>query len=331
MASSDRPLTPRRLGGCLTFSYVDCSDRSPVSQGGGLWTVSLDLQDAYLQVPVHPSSRRYLRFCMGDLVYQFRALCFGLSMAPQAFTRVMAPVSSIMHRHGFHILRYLDDWLVLGSTFQEIVRARDFLLWLCLHLGIVINLSKSSLDLSQTRDYLGMTISTSPLRVFLTLKRVQKLSVPPGVSLRPPPSSVYVASSPGRHVLHVSHSPSCSSPYAVASASPQCCRSSRSREGSRLLGRWLPTGSSVVLRRIPSSGRSSTWRGPPQPLPLLRRLGHGLGGCSRQPASLACGLPCVRHFPSATRNCLRFFMRYRAFSLLFGVVSSLCIRTTPPP
>ena len=75
----------------------------------GDWMVSLDLQDAYLQVPVHPDSRRYLRFCIGPLTFQFRALCFGLSSAPQVFTRVMAPISSIMHRHGFRILHYLDD------------------------------------------------------------------------------------------------------------------------------------------------------------------------------------------------------------------------------
>ena len=134
--------------------------------------VSLDLQ-----VPFHPASRRYLRFCVGDVVYQFRALCFGLSSAPQVFTRVMAPVSSIMHRHGFRLLRYLDDWLVLGFTFQELVRARDFLLWLCRLLGIIVNPSNSSLVPTQTLDYLGMTLGTSPLRVFLTLKRVQKFSL----------------------------------------------------------------------------------------------------------------------------------------------------------
>ena len=75
----------------------------------GDWMVSLDLQDAYLQVPVHPNSRRFLRFCVGPEVFQFKALCFGLSSAPQVFTQVMAPVSSIMHRYGFRILRYLDD------------------------------------------------------------------------------------------------------------------------------------------------------------------------------------------------------------------------------
>ena len=114
---------------------------------------------------------------MEGSIFQFRALCFGMSTAPQVFTRVMALVSAIMHRHGFRILRYLGDWLVLASTFQEIVRVRDFLLWLCYQLGIQVSLSKSSLDPSQTQDYLGMTIQTSPLRIFPTLKRVQKLSL----------------------------------------------------------------------------------------------------------------------------------------------------------
>ena len=142
----------------------------------GDWMVSLDLQDFYLQVPVHPSSRRYLRFCVAESVFQFRALGFGLSTAPQAFTRVMAPVSSIMHRHRFRILRCIDDWLVLGSSYREIVQTRDFLPWLCHQLGIQINIPKSSLTPPQLLDYLRMKVRTGPLRVFLTLKCVQKLS-----------------------------------------------------------------------------------------------------------------------------------------------------------
>ena len=138
----------------------------------GDWMVSFDLQDTYLQVPVHPDSRRFLRFCMGADVFQFKALCFGLSSVPQVFTRVMAPVSSFMHRHGFRILRYLDDWLVLESSFQEITRARDFLLWLCARLGILVNLAKSTLIPSQRLDYLGMTLQSSLLRAFPLQARV---------------------------------------------------------------------------------------------------------------------------------------------------------------
>ena len=57
------------------------------------------------------------------------------------------------------------------------MRARDFLLWLCHLLGIIVNPSKSSLVPTRTLDYLGMTLETSPLRVFPTLKRVQKFSL----------------------------------------------------------------------------------------------------------------------------------------------------------
>ena len=39
----------------------------------GDWMVSLDLQDAYLQVPVHHDSRRYLRFVVEGRTYQFRS------------------------------------------------------------------------------------------------------------------------------------------------------------------------------------------------------------------------------------------------------------------
>ena len=167
--------------------------------------MSLDLQDAYLQVLVHPSSRRYLRFCVGESVYQFRALCFSLSTAPQVFTLVMAPVSAIMHRHSFRILWYLDDRLVLASTFEESVRVRDFLLWLCQCLGIRVNLPKSSLTPMQTQDYLGIMIQTIPLRVFPTLKRIQKLSfLLQDLSVNPVSSGVRLGTTVGDHVFNVS-------------------------------------------------------------------------------------------------------------------------------
>ena len=57
------------------------------------WMVSVDLKDAYLQIPIHPQSRRFLRFSWEGRTLQFRALCFGLSTAPQVFTRIMAPIS----------------------------------------------------------------------------------------------------------------------------------------------------------------------------------------------------------------------------------------------
>ena len=82
----------------------------------GDWMASIDLREAYLQVPVHPASRHFLRFMFRDTVYQFKALWFGLSTAPQVFTWVMAPVSAILHSLGIRMRRYLDAWLVQSSS-----------------------------------------------------------------------------------------------------------------------------------------------------------------------------------------------------------------------
>ena len=134
----------------------------------GDFLASLDLKDAYFQIPIHRSSRKLLRFTSEGTVYQFRALCFGLSKAPQVFTRVIAAVSAWTHSHGIRLLRYLDDWLLLAYSKREAKQAVQSLLSLCHTLGIVINEKKSDLVPSQTAKYLGMTIDTEAGKVFLS-------------------------------------------------------------------------------------------------------------------------------------------------------------------
>ena len=107
-------------------------------------------------------------------VYQFKALCFGLSTAPQVFTRVFAAVSAWAHSRGIRLLRYLDDWLVLSSSEKKAKQSIRELLSLCHTLGIVINEKKSDLVPSQSAKYLGMTIDTSAGKVFPSLARVEK-------------------------------------------------------------------------------------------------------------------------------------------------------------
>ena len=141
----------------------------------GDWMISLDLQDAYLQVPVHHDSRRFLRFVVDGKPFQFRVLCFGLTTAPQVFTRIMVPVSAILHRHGVRMLRYLDDWLILASSKIACLQSRDRLLAVCTELGIQVNLMKSSLVPSQSIVYLGMEIQSLPFIARPTPARANNL------------------------------------------------------------------------------------------------------------------------------------------------------------
>ena len=141
----------------------------------GDWMASIDLKEAYLQVPVHPASRHFLRFMFRDTVYQFKALCFGLSTAPQVFTRVMAPVSAILHSMGIRMRRYLDDWLVQSSSRESLLGDLQTVLQLCHELGIVVNPQKSNLVPSQVVQYLGVVIDSTSFRASPSEERISRL------------------------------------------------------------------------------------------------------------------------------------------------------------
>ena len=73
------------------------------------------------------------------------------------------------------MLRYLDNWLILASSWLEALQARDKVLNLCQTLGIVVNLKKFCLVPSQTAIYLGMVLVSPSLRAFPTEKLVSTL------------------------------------------------------------------------------------------------------------------------------------------------------------
>ena len=58
----------------------------------GEWVLLIDLSDAYLHIPIHPCSRKYLRFCHRSQVFQFTSLPFGLVTVPQFFTMIVQEV-----------------------------------------------------------------------------------------------------------------------------------------------------------------------------------------------------------------------------------------------
>ena len=141
------------------------------------WMISLDLKDAYFQIPIHPRSRKYLKFVWEGVIYQFKVLCFGLTSAPLIFTQVFAPVATFLRARGVRILRYLDDWLILESSKPRMLQARSKLLEICRRLNIVINWEKSSLEPSQTATYLGMLLDSRLSKAFPSKERLDRLSL----------------------------------------------------------------------------------------------------------------------------------------------------------
>ena len=161
----------------------------------GDWMASIDLKEAYLQIPIHPVSRHFLRFVAHGQVYQFTALCSGLSTAPQVFSWVMAPVSAILHSWGIHMRRYLDDWLVQSSSRDSLLTDLQVVLDLCRELGIIANPKKSHLEPSQVIQYLGVVIDAQSFRASPLPDRIARLRSTAGefLSSADPPVSTWLS------------------------------------------------------------------------------------------------------------------------------------------
>ena len=96
-----------------------------------------------------------------DTVYHFKALCFGLSTAPQVFTRVMAPVSAILHSMGIRMGQYLDDWLVQSTSRESLLGDLQTVLQLCHELGIVVVIDSTSFRASPSAERISRLQSTA--------------------------------------------------------------------------------------------------------------------------------------------------------------------------
>ena len=239
------------------------------------WMISIDLKDAYLQVPIHPDSCKYLRFMALNQVFQFKALCFGLSTAPQVFTRVMAPVSAFLHRLGIHLCHYLDNWLILASSRLLVLQALDTVLRVCQELGIVANWEKSNLLPAQRVVYLGVIIDFTLFRASPSLPRVEKLfSITEEFLSCDAASSWLVFLGVLSSLTQLVPGGRFKDAISAASASPSL--GSQGRFPVNSLGLGLPSRSGMVV----GSGLYPTGHffdsSQPTPRLLVRRLGRGL-------------------------------------------------------
>lgn len=122
----------------------------------GTWCTSLDLQDAFLHVPIAKRHRKYLRFKVQGQSYQFRALPFGLTTSPYVFTRIVKAVGAYARSHGLSILQYLDDWSISCADSIACSAWTKWLLDLVLALGLLVNLPKCDLDPAQLIQFVGI-------------------------------------------------------------------------------------------------------------------------------------------------------------------------------
>ena len=146
----------------------------------GDYAFSIDLQDAYLHIPIVKHHRCFLHFVWCNVSCQLKVLLFGLATAPRVFMSLTKPILFYSHCKGLHIVIYLDDILVLIHSKQASKSAHLFLCSLLVCLGLHINFSKSELHLSQSFTFLGLCWDTVCMSVSLPpdkLADIQQLAL----------------------------------------------------------------------------------------------------------------------------------------------------------
>ena len=120
------------------------------------WITKIDLKDEYHHIMVHVNIRKYFRFVVAGIVYQFQVLPFGLSTAPREFTKTLAPVIQLLHSQGIQVHAYLDDWIIRATSPEQSLEHTQHIIQLLQSLGWTINWDKSMLQPSRILDFLGL-------------------------------------------------------------------------------------------------------------------------------------------------------------------------------
>ena len=141
----------------------------------GEFMCKLDLKDAYLSIPIHPSFRKFLKFNRQGKLYEYTALPFGLSAAPRVFTKLLKPILATLRERGIRLIAYLDDFLIVGKSKKETEQAFQETKVLMESLGFVINEEKSQSRASQVIEFLGFLIDSRDMRFRITAARVKQI------------------------------------------------------------------------------------------------------------------------------------------------------------
>ena len=135
----------------------------------------IDLEDAYLSVPVHQEHRDFLKFCWRQKIYQFRSLPFGLATAPRVFTKILRPFVARMRMTGLCIIVYLDDIMVMAQSAEILKSHMQTLARELQAVGFKLNHKKCVWEPVQVIEFLVFLVNSKTMKIYLPEEKIQKV------------------------------------------------------------------------------------------------------------------------------------------------------------
>ena len=132
---------------------------------------TVDLKHAYYSVPVRLEDRDFLRFLWKGKHSRFTCLPQGYKDAPRLFTKLLKPVFSLFRKSGLITSCYLDDFIFIASSPEELNRQVSFAVTVLDQLGLTVSVEKSVVSPNQVVKFLGFLINSSAMVISLTEKK----------------------------------------------------------------------------------------------------------------------------------------------------------------
>ena len=152
----------------LKYITIDDAIKQVSVLGPGTLMAKIDIKSAFRLLPVHMADRHLLQMKWDNFIFIDTCLPFGLRSAPKLFNILADLLQWIAQRQGVsHIMHYLDDSLLLGSSGSNECRTNlNTIIRCCETLGIPLALEKVE-GPSTSLSFLGIVIDTKHMQLRL--------------------------------------------------------------------------------------------------------------------------------------------------------------------
>ena len=140
------------------------------------YCIGLDLRDAFLHIPIHKDSKKYLRFKWLNELLEWQVLPFGLTCSPRVITKVLKPIIGFLRSTwGILISIYIDDILIQNLDPHLCSLHAQLVVLVLNSLGWGFKPEKCDIIPRQKFIHLGFEFDTSKMTITCPSQKVSRL------------------------------------------------------------------------------------------------------------------------------------------------------------
>ena len=154
---------------------VDSLDQALNAMTPSCWFTKTDIASAFSHIKIARAFRKYLGFRIGNRVFTYKVLPFGLALSPYIFTKTLKPVVKLCRSRGIFLIVYVDDILIISPSMHQCSVDTSFLRSRLSALGWEVRWDKSTSP-NQEVEFLGFHLDSRDLSLSLPPRKAHRLA-----------------------------------------------------------------------------------------------------------------------------------------------------------